>query len=186
MHAFVGPAPLVLLGLTIGVFTATLVWAKPDMVGTAVDPTFGNDESWGIGAWVLYAAQWWLPGILAVLTLLSLFARFSVKKSRARSAAVIAELMRSGTLAEAEVTEAPLPVPNTSRMLAMLTLTFRDAQGNPRWIRCHVNLPPEHLPAIGDSRPLLFDPKTPSDVKRIFVSPTGGTAPDDFESVSSM
>ncbi len=82
VHAVVGPLPLALAGLTVGTAVSTTMWTPPDAVGVAVDTTFSHDEPWGIGEWILYAGQWWLPALLALLTLLSLLARDRIGSSR--------------------------------------------------------------------------------------------------------
>jgi hypothetical protein len=85
--AILGPLTIVLIGLTLGVWASTTMWVEPDAVGVALDPKFGDDEPWDAGAWILYTAKWWLPGILAVLTVLSLVARFIGLRARKRDAA---------------------------------------------------------------------------------------------------
>lgn len=52
-----------------------MLWTQPDAVVVAVDPTFSNDEPRGIGEWIFYSAQWWLPGLLSLLALMSLWGR---------------------------------------------------------------------------------------------------------------
>ncbi|MFE6734346.1 hypothetical protein [Microbacterium sp. NPDC057650] len=82
-----GPLTIALIGLTLGVWTSTMLWVEPDAVGVVLDPKFGEDEPWDAGTWILYTAKWWLPGILAVLTILSLVARFIGLRARKRDAA---------------------------------------------------------------------------------------------------
>lgn len=179
-YVFLGPLTLILLGLAAGSWLSTTMWTEPDAVGTAVDPVFSHDEPWGIGAWVFYAAKWWLPGVLVFLALLSLWGRFASQKRRRRSEQMISTLLDEGTLTDAEVVQAPLPVPNTSRMTASFTVKFHDINGDQRWVTCSAILRPSQVPPVGSSRPLLFDPKDPEDTNRIFFSPSGGVSPEDF------
>lgn len=178
--AFVGPLTLVLLGLALGTWIATTMWTVPDAVGTAVDPVFHENEQWGIGAWILYSAQWWLPGGLALLGIASLIMRFVSGKHRARNSDLAAELLHSGSLVEAEVVKSPPVSVEASRAATAVTLKFEDSAGNSRWVKCPLLLPPREVPVVGEHRPLLFDPVHPGNTKRIFVSPTGGLDADDF------
>ncbi len=182
-YAFIGPASIIVLGITIGILISTNFWVAPDAVGVAVDPTFHNDEAWDFGAWVMYAGIWWLPGIFALLTVLSLITRARAQRFRRRNAGLVAELLASGRLVDAEVTSAPLPVTDAARMALTLTFAFDDGQGARRWVRCMTLLPVTEVPREGESRPLVFDPRSPGDVKRIFVSPTGDLDPAAFVAV---
>lgn len=183
--AFLGPLPIVLLGLTLGSWYATTLWTQPDAVGVAVDPTFGQNESWDAGAWIIYAAQWWLPGIFALLTLLTLLSRLGAQKRRRLNDALATSLLRSGAQVEAEIVDAPLREPNSSRMIAEITARFEDTEGASRWVKAMVIVPTKQFPTTGSRRPLLFDPADAGNIERILLSPTGGTKPGDFVSVSA-
>lgn len=178
--AFVGPLTLVLLGLALGTWVATTMWAAPDAIGVAVDPTFHDDEPWDLGAWIMYAAQWWLPGLLALLGIASLLGRIASGRYRARNSELAAEMLRSGSLVDAEVVRSPACPTDASRVAATITLRFEDAEGRSRWVKCHLLLPPNEVPGIGAHRPLVFDPRDPGDTTRIFVSPTGRSDASDF------
>lgn len=162
-----------------------MLWTQPDAVGVAVDPTFSNDEPWGIGEWIFYSAQLWLPGLLSLFALMSLWGRFITQKHRQRNAGVVSTLLRTGTLTESEVLKAPLPVPNTSRMAASFTVKFQDSNSDDRWGTCSAILPPSDVPAVGSLRPLLYDTQHPGDTKWIFFSPGGGTSVGDFHAVAA-
>ena len=183
--AGLGPLTIVLLGLTAGIWLATTLWTEPDAVGVAVDPTFSRDEPWDVGGWVLYSAKWWLPGLFALLTVLSLVGRVASGRQRSRRSAIVEELIRTGALVDAEVLEAPLPAAEASRMAAALLVSFTDRQRSTRFVRCTALLRPSELPPVGAHLPLLFDPAASGDVKRIFLSPTGGTSPEDFQPVTA-
>ena len=86
---------------------------------------------------------------------------------------------------DAEVLEAPLPAAEASRMAATLLVSFTDRQRSTRFVRCTALLRPSELPPVGARLPLLFDPAAPGDVKRIFLSPTGGTSAEDFQPVTA-
>lgn len=184
-YAFLGPLPIVLAGLTLGSWYATTLWTAPDAVGIAIDPTFGQNENWDAGAWIMYAAQWWLPGIFALLTLLTLLGRLGAQKRRRLNNELATQLLQNGAQVEAEITEAPLPEPSSSRMMAQVTLRFEDAEGTSRWVTSIVAVPTKQFPTTGSRRPLLFDPADAGNVQRILFSPTGGTKPGDFVSVSA-
>lgn len=138
-NAFViaGPMTIVLAGLTFSTWAATRMWTPPDAIGVAVDPTFGRDEPWGVGEWILYWTLWWLPGLLAVLTLLGIIVRIGAQSAQKKSRGVVEELLRSGRLVEAEVTEAPLLNPQSPRTMATLGAKFDDAAGVTRWGGVH-------------------------------------------------
>ncbi|GAD34122.1 metal-dependent amidase/aminoacylase/carboxypeptidase [Microbacterium sp. TS-1] len=182
-YAAIGPLTIILAGLAIGTWVATTMWIAPDAIGVAVDPTFGQNEPWGVGEWILYAGQWWLPGLLALLAVLSYIARVRALATRRRNNAVISRLLASGSRVEAEIVEAPLPAHDASRMAASLVAKFTDAVGTDRWVTTMVLIAPREVPAVGDTRPLVFDPADPGDTTRIFLSPTGKTGVDDFEPV---
>lgn len=182
-HVAIGPISIILIGLAVGTFVATTMWTQPDAVGVAVDPTFSRDEPWGWGEWVLFAGQWWLPGLLALLAVLSYVARVRALAKRRRDDARIQQLLRAGVLVDAEIMQAPLPAHGASRMAASLVAKFTDASGADRWVTTMVLIAPRDVPAIGDTRPLVFDPARPGDADRIFLSPTGGTSVGDFEPV---
>ncbi|WP_029608147.1 hypothetical protein [Leucobacter chromiiresistens] len=179
----VGPLTIVLAGLTVGTWLASTMWAAPDAVGVAVDPVFGQNETWGIGAWALYAGTWWLPGLFALLTVLSLIGRVLAARRRERNGRVVEQLLARGVRTEAEITQAPLPEPSASRMIAPLVARFSDSEGVSRWVACTAALRTRDVPAVGARRPLVFDPADPGDVQRIFLSPAGGTDPSSFEPV---
>ena len=87
---------------------------------------FGGNEPWGVGEWILYAGQWWLPGLLALLAVLSYIARVRALATRRRNNAVISRLLASGSRVDAEIVEAPLPAHDASRMTASLVAKFTD------------------------------------------------------------
>ncbi len=66
------PAVLALAGGTVGVWMSAREWLPPLAVGTAVDPVFHQDEPWGFWGWFFYYADWWVPALLVVVTLLVL------------------------------------------------------------------------------------------------------------------
>ncbi|QVQ51960.1 hypothetical protein J4H86_25000 [Spiractinospora alimapuensis] len=178
--AFIGPASLVLIGLAVGTWAATTMWAEPDTVGIAVDPTFHNDEAWGVGAWVMYSAQWWLPGLFVLLGGLSLIGRLASNRHRTRNATLAAELLRSGILVDAEVVQSPAVSLDSARTAASVIVRFSDPAGASRWVRCSLFLPPREVPLQGEYRPLVFDPSDPGNRRRILLSPTGSLEPVDF------
>ena len=112
--------------------------------------------------------------------------RVRAQRFRRRNTDLAAELLASGRLVDAEVTSSPLlsaEAMTASRTAVSLTFAFDDGQGARRWVTCLALLPPREVPAEGETRPLVFDPRTPSDVKRIFVSPTGDLEPSAFVAV---
>lgn len=185
-YAIIGPASIVLLGLATGVLVSLPMWAVPDAVGVSVDPVFHQDEAWDVGAWIMYAGIWWLPGIFLALALASIVGRLRAQRLRRRNADLAAELLTTGRLVDAEVTSSPrlsTEAMAAARAAVSLTFAFDDGHGSRRWVTCIALLPPREVPPEGASRPLVFDPRTPSDVKRIFVSPTGDLEPAAFVAV---
>lgn len=162
------------------------MWAAPDAVGVAVDPVFHEDEAWRIGAWIMYAGIWWLPGIFIALGLTSVIGRLRAQRFRRRNADLAAELLTTGRLVDAEVTSSPqlsAEALAASRAAVSLTFAFDDGQGARRWVTCLALLPPREVPAEGETRRLVFDPRTPANAKRIFVSPAGDLEPSAFVAV---
>jgi len=185
-YALLGPASIVTLGLAAGVLISVPLWATPAAVGVAVDPVFHEDEAWGFGAWIMYAGIWWLPGIFLALALASIVTRLRAQRYRRRNSDLAAELLANGRLVDAEVTSSPqltAEAMSATRAGVSLTFTFDDGHGARRWVTCLALLPSREVPTEGDSRPLVFDPRTPGDVKRIFVSPTGDLDPSAFVAV---
>lgn len=184
-YAFIGPLPLWLLGLTLGLAVSTSMWVAPDAVGTAVDPTFGHDEKWGIGAWALYSAKWWLPAATGVLFVIVMVLRVFNVDRLAKRRSVIEELLTRGTFTEGTVTKAPTISSEASRVFGTVAFSFPDAQGQTRHAQITTVVNKSNLPWTGSTRPVLFDPTRPGDLSRIAFSVSGGTDVDDFGIVDS-
>lgn len=71
-NPFLPTSSLIFLGITIGVCVSVLFWAAADEVGVAADPVFHEDDPWGLGGWIMYSAQWWLPAALLVIAAVNL------------------------------------------------------------------------------------------------------------------
>ena len=177
-----GPMPLWFVGATACTWWATTTqWPAPDRVGTAVDPTFGQDEPWGIGTWIWYTSVWWLPGLLTVVTVLALVAGGATRVGRGNRRARLADVLANGRRTTGEVTAVSGgTTPDASRTLLRWTCSFVDLHGVRRWIERTEGFAHGTAPVLGGTVTVLYDPARPGDRKRIFTTTGSGDEPEDF------
>lgn len=177
-----GPLPLWLVGATACTWWATTTqWPAPDRVGVAVDPTFGHDETWGVGSWILYTAVWWLPGLLTVVTVLALVAGGATRVGRGNRRARLTDVMANGRRTTGEVTAiSGGTTPDASRTLLRWTFSFVDLHGVRRWVERTEGFTHGTAPVLGGTVTVLFDPARPGDRKRIFTTTGSGDDPEDY------
>lgn len=176
----VGPLTLWLVGAALGVWCGCANWTDPDAVGIAVDPAFGDDETWGFGAWTFYWAQLWLPALVALLALASLVIGIAARAGKRGRDATVAELLASGRRAEGVVTATVGPSTEAGRVAGEWTVKFTDLHGQDRWVARLGAFPAASPPAVGERVTVLYDPASPGAVKRIFLARGTGTTIDDF------
>lgn len=177
-----GPLPLWLVGATACTWWATTTqWPAPDRVGVAVDPTFGHDETWGVGTWIWYTAVWWLPGLLTVVTVLALVAGGATRVGRGNRRARLTDVMANGRRTTGEVTAiSGGTTPDASRTLLRWTFSFVDLHGVRRWVERTEGFTHGTAPVLGGTVTVLFDPARPGDRKRIFTTTGSGDDPEDY------
>ncbi|MGX5697627.1 hypothetical protein ACWKWP_15620 [Agromyces soli] len=179
---FVGPGPLsvLLIGLVGGLWFGCLSWTAPDEVGTAVDPTLGEDEPWDAGAWIFYTAQWWLPIGFTVLALAAFTAGMLGRRARTARGELLDRLLISGRRAEGVVTESTTPSGEASWNIFSLTVKFTDLTATDRWVTRAVKYRSAEVPPVGAPMTVLYDPSAPGDESRIFLASGPATTADDF------
>ncbi|GLU89621.1 DUF3592 domain-containing protein [Agromyces sp. NBRC 114283] len=176
----VGPLTLVLLGLAIGLWLGCSAWTAPDQPGTRIDPTFGEHEAWGAGAWIFYAAQWWLPALVGVLAVAAYFAGVAGRRRSAGRTALIERMLVTGRRAPGVVTESTLPSGEASSVLFTLTVKFTDLNGTDRWVKRTVKYRTAEVPPVGAPVTVLYDPANPGDTSRIFLASGPAETAADF------
>ncbi|MCM3656270.1 DUF3592 domain-containing protein [Agromyces mediolanus] len=176
----VGPLTLVLAGLAIGLWIGCAAWTAPDQPGMQIDPTFGEDEVWGVGAWIFYAAQWWLPALFGVLAIAAFFAGVAGRRRSAGRTALIERMLVTGRRARGVVTESTLPSGEASSVLFALTVKFTDTSGTDRWVKRVAKYRAAEVPPVGAPVTVLYDPAAPGDTSRIFVSSGPAETAADF------
>ena len=68
-----GPAVFAWGGLLLGVLVGAYLWVPPLQTGVRVGPRSGEFARWDTLAWVVYYARLWLPGLVALATLIVAF-----------------------------------------------------------------------------------------------------------------
>lgn len=179
---FVGVGPLTLLaaGLTIGIWVGCRAWTAPDQVGMEIDPTFGEDEPWGAGAWIFYASQWWLPALFAVIAVAFFLLGIAGRRRGAARRELVRTLLGTGRRTQGVVTESALPSGESARVIFTLVVKFTDLLGTDRWVKRVVKYRTAAVPPVGAPITVLYDPAAPGDESRIFLASGAAAAPEDF------
>ncbi|MEL7977773.1 DUF3592 domain-containing protein [Isoptericola sp. F-RaC21] len=168
------------LGMVAVLWWATLTqWVRPDQVGVAVDPTFGQDEAWGVGEWIWYTMQWWLPGLITLVVLYNALPVRRTAEDRRRAA--VARLLTTGRRVPGEVThvQGMAAQPGTYSILKW-TFRFTDLQGQQRWVERTETFPSVAVPRVGDTVQVLFDAEHPGDRKQIFAALGDGEKAEEY------
>lgn len=152
----VRPLTLQLLGFAGAAGVALLPgvnwWRAPTAVGTAVDPVFGNDETWGPLEWVFYALPVILAAGSAVLFLLSIVGRIWRLRHEDRRDRMLGRILRDGRTVSGTVTELARTglIVNDVPMLR-LVVGYTDHLGTARWVTKQALVPVTAFPAVGDA-----------------------------------
>ncbi|WP_433271584.1 hypothetical protein ACQPZF_12795 [Actinosynnema sp. CS-041913] len=167
------PIALALAAHTAGTWVSSRQWLPPLAVGVEVDPVFHKDEEWGVWAWVMYYADWWVPALMLVVTSLAVLE--TVRLGR-RQAAMVEErerLLAQGRRVPADVVEVRLlrVTDNESgnrTVGAVVTVSFVDSVGVRRRVARRTR---EVGMVIGAGlAEVLFDPARPTREESIFVA----------------
>ncbi|WP_187977355.1 hypothetical protein [Mycetocola sp. JXN-3] len=175
-----GTLTIALIGWSIAAWYAASLFVRPDRIGTTVDPAFGQNEPWGVWAWIMYAGRWWWPGIITTLCVISLIIGVVSRARRRRRTMILDGLLTGGRRTPGLITSAPTASPDAARVLGRLTIQFTDSAGTRRWIQPTVRLERALIPAVGSTVTVLFDPLKPGDTTRIFWSFGPGTTREEF------
>ncbi len=144
----------------------------------AVDPTFGHDETWGIGTWIWYTSVWWLPGLLTVVTALALVAGGATRVGRGNRRARLTDVMANGRRTTGEVTAiSGGTTPDASRTLLRWTFAFVDLHGVRRWVERTEGFTHGAAPVLGGTVTVLYDPARPGDRSASSRRPAAATSP---------
>jgi hypothetical protein len=162
------PVVLALAGSTVGAGVSARGWLPPLAVGTAVDPVFHKDETWGFWAWVCYFADWWVPGLLLALTASALLYAVVVHRRYAEMVRTRERLLAHGRRVPADVVEVKLRLAGdetgTRIVGTTVTVSFADLGGVRRWVTRR-----SRETQVSGAE-VLFDPARPWDEKSIFVA----------------
>ncbi|WIX91366.1 hypothetical protein [Amycolatopsis sp. DG1A-15b] len=166
------PVVLALSGSTAGTWVSARDWLPPLAVGTAVDPVFHEDETWGFWAWVFYYADWWAPALLLGLTLLAAAHAVASGCRHAELARTRDRLLAHGCRVTADVIEVKLRLASdesgTRIVGSTVTVSYPDAAGVRRWATRRSR---DTGLVIGPGgAEVLFDPARPGDEKSVFVA----------------
>ncbi len=169
------PAFPIAVGLaahTLGTWVSSREWLPPLAVGTEVDPVFHEDEEWGLWAWVMYYADWWLPALMLVVTSLAVLQIVRLTRRDTELARQRERLLRYGRRVPAEVVEVTLRIATSesgSRAVgATVTVSFVDLAEVQHWVTCRT--PDVGIATGAGLAEVLFDPERPTHAKSIFVA----------------
>lgn len=155
-----------------GVALSITWWSEPLQVGVAVDPVFGDDESWSTWGWVMYRSTVWLPVLLFALA-----AAVSVGcyRDELRTKAQDAELDRlllEGARSVGTVTEVLVHYATSEggRSVAGATGTVRyvDQHGQERFVVRRSRR--AEVVSVDAEVQVVYDPRHPELDSSIFVS----------------
>ena len=177
------PAPVGVVGFTIGYTALVPAWTGPLEVGKRVDPSFGHDRDWGWGSWILYSSAVWVP--LLLLAISAVVVLWAKRTSQARVAlrAERDRLLVEGMRVPGDATEVRVHMSNddtgSSRPAgATVTVRYLDAQSRPRWVERFTRSTELQVgPAAVE---VLFDPLRPDEAKSVFVAFRREPLPSDW------
>lgn len=163
------PAVAALAACTAGTGVSARGWLPPLAVGTAVDPVFHHDETWGFGAWLMYYADRWVPALLLAVTVLALVNAIQVARRYAEVARTRERLLAHGRRVPADVVEVKLHLggdeSGTRVVGATVTVSFSDLAGVRHWVTRKTR-----DTTVTTGAEVLFDPARPDDEKSVFVA----------------
>ncbi|MFJ4772900.1 DUF3592 domain-containing protein [Streptomyces uncialis] len=159
------------LGLLLG---ARDLWTRPPRTGTFVDAAGRAGAEWGIGPWVAWTSQWWVPGVFLLMAVRVVAAAVVRDRGRRLRDARTRDLLRTGRRVSGEVTS----VSGTGREIdgrprLEFDVRFTDHLGVRRWVTRRGCFDKSALPRVGDPAVVWFDPADPGDQKAIPVALTG-------------
>jgi hypothetical protein len=166
------PIALALAAHTLGTWVSSRGWLPPLAVGTEVDPVFHEDEEWGLWAWVMYYADWWVPALMLVLTSVAVLLIITLARRYADMVRERERLLTHGRRVPADVVEVRLRISSNESgshaVGAIVTVSFVDLAEVRHWVTCRTE---DVGTATGAGlAEVLFDPERPTRDKSIFVT----------------
>jgi len=166
--------PAVLWAVALGLYLDSRSWTDPLAVGTAVDPVFHEDDTWGTFTWVMYRADIWLPLLAVVIaTLTTVYAVRHNRRLRTqiadRNRLLAAGRTVNGTITNIDVRTAQNDQGHRSVVGADVIVKFTDLHGTDRWVTRRITGRSE-IPTATTAVQVLFDPLHPEDDNLIFVA----------------
>lgn len=177
LSAGIAPFATGFLGLCIGTGLFYPHWTPPQQVGSKAG--FGSgapDVRWDVGAWISYYQPYWLPAIFFVGFLAGLILVLRFNHSAQERQARILGVVENGTRAVGQVSEAlsgNVWVNNSP--LVTLTVSYRDLNGQQRWVTKKQVFTPTQVPRVGDTFTVWYDQNDPGNQKKIAMA--GGDIP---------
>jgi hypothetical protein len=172
LSAGISPFATAFLGLTVGALLFYPRWTPPTNVG--FKDGFGGGASrieWDPAAWISYYEPYWLPALFLVVFLAGLILVLRFNHSAQEKQARILGVVENGTRVVGTVSEAlsgNVWVNNSP--LVTLTVTFKDLNGEQRWVTKRQVFVPTQLPRVGDQFTVWYDQNDPGNQKKIALA----------------
>ncbi|MFF2844724.1 DUF3592 domain-containing protein [Streptomyces sp. NPDC058001] len=144
-------------------------------------PAPDDRGSWGVGAWLSWTSQYWVPALLTLYVVLRIAVSTRIRRARARRESRAREVMATGTRTQGvitDVTETGVEIHHRPHI--QFVVKFTDHEGVDRWVTKSGTVPRTGIPATGTPATVWFDPATPADASAIPVTlgPPEDTTPD--------
>ncbi|MFJ6571660.1 DUF3592 domain-containing protein [Streptomyces sp. NPDC091292] len=144
-------------------------------------PAPDDRGSWGVGAWLSWTSQYWVPALLVLYVVLRITVSARVRRARTRRESRAREVMATGTRTQGvvtDVTETGAEIRHRPHI--RIVVKFTDHEGVTRWVTKSGTVPRPRIPRQGTPATVWFDRSTPSDESAIPIAltPLEDTAPD--------
>ncbi|MGU3375096.1 hypothetical protein [Chryseobacterium sp. M5A1_1a] len=151
----IGSGPILFIGLAIG------AW-------------------WGALSLSVLGMLWLIPSILSVIAILLLLTGVLTRMRRSEKYNMLTRMIKEGKITTALITDIPVIDPNSGGLIGTITVKFTDMAGVDRWVQKTGQWHRSDLPKTGDTATVLYDPKHPENVSRMWIGPQGSTTITDF------
>ncbi|UKB82581.1 hypothetical protein LF887_16375 [Chryseobacterium sp. MEBOG06] len=151
----IGPGPVLFTGIAIG------AW-------------------WGALSLTKMGVLWIIPVILTVIAGLLLITSILLRMKRSAKYETLTRMITEGKIIPALITDIPEIDPSSGGLIGTITVKFTDVDGVDRWVQKTGQWKRSDLPKTGDAATVLYDPKQPENLSRIWVGPPGSTTIADF------
>ncbi|WP_282847789.1 DUF3592 domain-containing protein [Microbacterium oxydans] len=158
--------PFTVVGALVVAIQAPVLMTAPSEVGTKLDPTFHDPETWDAGAWIAYGAPFAAPLVVLVIAI----AMVLVRLGGLRKAKRLAQLAASGLRREGTVTEVGGgSIEVNGQPLITFTVRFVDHQGTTRFVTKRKPMPVSQTPRVDQRVVVFFDPAHVDEEDRIAI-----------------